>query len=157
MARYWLMKTEPDVYSFDDLLAEPGQSCCWEGVRNYQARNFMRDDMRVGDGVLFYHSRATPPHVAGVAQVVRAAYPDPTAFEPDSPYHDAKSDPAAPRWVMVDIRAQRELERPVSLPELKANPALTDMRVTQRGQRLSVQPVDEAHFLEVLRMAAGPA
>ena len=157
MARYWLMKTEPDVYSFDDLLAEPGQCGRWEGVRNYQARNFMRDDMQVGDGVLFYHSRATPPHVAGLAEVARTAYADPTAFEPDSPYYDAKSDPAAPRWVMVDVRALRTLARPVSLPELKANPALAEMRVTQRGQRLSVQPVDEAHFREVLRMAASPA
>ena len=157
MARYWLMKTEPDVYSFDDLLAEPDQCGGWEGVRNYQARNFMRDDMQVGDGVLFYHSRATPPHVAGVAEVSRAAYTDHTAFEQDSPYHDPKSDPAAPRWVMVDIRAVRTLERPVTLPELKANPALVEMRVTQRGQRLSVQPVDEAHFNEVLRMAASRA
>lgn len=149
----WLMKTEPDVYGWDDLVAEPDATDHWDGIRNYQARNLMRDEMSVGDRVLFYHSRCKPPHVVGVAEIARAAYPDHTCWDPDAKYYDPKSTREAPRWVMVDVRAVRELERPVSLAELKANPALAGMMVTRRGARLSVQPVEPAHFDEVLAMA----
>jgi predicted RNA-binding protein with PUA-like domain len=148
---HWLMKSEPDVYSIDDL-ARDGRAE-WEGVRNYQARNFMRDGMRVGDLVLFYHSNANPPGVAGVARVCRGAYPDPTQFDPKSPYHDPKSPEDAPRWLMVDVEFVHKFDAVVSLSDLKADGALSDMKVVQRGQRLSVQPVDAKHFKRVLNMA----
>ena len=148
--RYWLVKSEPDVYSIDDLERD-GQTS-WDGIRNYQARNFMRDDMRVGDRVLFYHSNASPPGVAGVAEVAREGYPDETALDPSSDYHDPKASPDDPRWYMVDIRFVAKLPRLVSLPELKADPALEDMVVTGRS-RLSVQPVERKHFDHVLGMA----
>lgn len=152
--RYWLMKSEQDAYSFDDLMAEPGQTACWDGIRNYQARNFMME-MRVGDFVLFYHSNAKPPHVAGTARVVRESYPDHTQFDESSRYYDPKARADAPRWHMVDLQAMEKLPRPVSLEALKANPALGGMRATQRGQRLSVQPVSREEYDEVLRMARG--
>ncbi len=151
MVRYWLVKSEPDVYSIDDL--ERDGSTHWDGVRNYQARNFMRDDMKAGDRVLFYHSNAKPPGVAGLARVSRDGYPDHTAFDPSGKYHDPKSDPDNPRWMMVDIAFEAKLPRLVPLAELRANPALQAMPVVQRAQRLSVQPVVEAQFFEVLRMA----
>ena len=151
--RYWLFKSEPDAFSFDDLVARPDGTEPWDGVRNYQARNLLRDEVRVGDQVLFYHSRTNPPHVAGIAEVVRDGYPDPTQFDPESKYHDPKSDPDAPRWFMVDVKAVRPLERPVSLAELKENPALASMMVTRKGARLSIQPVTPAEFREVLSMA----
>ena len=155
--RYWLFKSEPASYSWDDLTAEDGQTAEWDGVRNYQARNFMRDAMRVGDYVLFYHSNAKPPGVIGTARIVRAAYPDDTAWNPDTRYYDPKSDPANPTWLMVDIQAERRLPRYISLNELKANPALSDMLVTKRGQRLSIQPVTPAEWAEVLAMSERPA
>ena len=148
--RYWLFKSEPATYSWDDLTSEDDQTAEWDGVRNYQARNFMRDAMRVGDCVLFYHSNAKPPGVIGIARIVREAYPDDTAWNPDTRYYDPKSDPANPTWLMVDIKAERKLPRFVSLNELKANPALSDMLVTKRGQRLSIQPVTAAEWAEVL-------
>ncbi len=148
--RYWLMKSEPGTYSIDDLEADGETS--WDGVRNYQARNFMRDDMREGDRVLFYHSNASPPGVVGVAEVCRESYPDHTARDPDSGYHDPKASPEDPRWFMVDIRFVRKLPRIVPLAELKADPALDDMVVTGRS-RLSVQPVEKAHFDHVLSKA----
>lgn len=151
--RYWLFKSEPSTYSWDDLTAEEGQTAEWDGVRNYQARNFMRDAMRIGDCVLFYHSNAKPPGIIGIARIVREAYPDDTAWNPDTRYYDPKSDPANPTWLMVDIQAERKLPRFISLNELKANPALADMLVTKRGQRLSIQPVTPAEWAEVLRMA----
>ena len=151
--RYWLFKSEPSTYSWDDLTAEAGQTAEWDGVRNYQARNFMRDAMRIGDCVLFYHSNAKPPGIIGIARIVREAYPDDTAWNPDTRYYDPKSDPASPTWLMVDIQAERKLPRFISLNELKANPALADMLVTKRGQRLSIQPVTPAEWAEVLRMA----
>ncbi len=154
--RCWLMKTEPDVYGFADLMAAPDQTDIWDGIRNYQARNFIRDDMSPGDKVLFYHSRCDPPHVAGAAEVASSAQPDPTQFDPASRYYDPKSSPEAPRWFMVRVRGIRALERTVSLAELKANQRLDGMLVTRRGQRLSIQPVDHAHFDEVLRMASEP-
>ena len=145
--QYWLMKSEPGTYSIDDL--ESDGETMWDGVRNYQARNFMRDDMEVGDRVLFYHSNASPPGVAGVAEVSRAGYPDHTARDPDSGYYDEKATEEDPRWYMVDIRFVRKLPRLVPLAELKADPALDDMVVTGRS-RLSVQPVEEHHFEHVL-------
>jgi len=150
--RHWLLKSEPAVFSFDDLLAAPHRTTAWEGVRNYQARNFLRDDVRVGDLALFYHSNAAPPRVAGVAEVVRAAYPDPTQFEMASEYHDPGSDPAAPRWLAIDISALAALPEPVPIAALKAQPELAAMAVVQRGQRLSVQPVTADEFAAVLRL-----
>ena len=149
------MKSEPDVYSIDDL-ARDGTTH-WDGVRNYQARNLMRDDMQVGDKVLFYHSNAKPPGAIGIATVCKPAYPDHTQFEPGTKYFDPKADPDNPPWLMVDIAYEAHLPRLVSISELKANPALDAMAVTQRFQRLSVQPVTPAEWDEVLRMADAPA
>jgi predicted RNA-binding protein with PUA-like domain len=141
---YWLMKSEPSVFSIDDLKRE-GQTC-WDGVRNYQARNFMRDQMKLSDRVLFYHSNATPTGVAGIAEIVREAYPDHTAFDPADPHYDPKSDPNAPTWVMVDIGYVATFPRFVTLDEIKAEPGLAGIVVAQKGSRLSVQPVSEEHF-----------
>ena len=143
MPRYWLLKTEPGSYSIDDL-ARDGTTH-WEGVRNYQARNLLRDDFHPGDGVLFYHSNAEPPGVAGVARVVRGAYPDPTALDPDSHYFDPKASPDDPRWFMVDISFEERFENLVPLATLKETPGLETMVVTTKS-RLSVQPVTEKEF-----------
>ena len=151
--RYWLMKSEPDVYSFDDLMAEPNQTDHWDGVRNYQARNFMWKEMKVGDEVLFYHSNCKPPHIVGLATVASEAYPDHTAWDPAEKYYDAKSSKENPRWYMVDIRAESKLANIVSLQDLKDNPALEGMKVIQKGQRLSIHPVSEEEFAEVVRMS----
>ena len=148
--KLWLMKSEPDVYSIDDLERDGTEP--WEGVRNYQARNFMRE-MAEGDLVLFYHSNAKPPGVAGICRVSRAAYPDPTQFDPKSDYYDAKSKQDEPRWSRVDVGFVEKFAKEVSLQALKDDPALTGMRVTQKGSRLSVQPVDAKHFRRVLKMA----
>jgi predicted RNA-binding protein with PUA-like domain len=145
------MKSEPETYSIDDL-ARDGRSA-WEGVRNYRARNFMRDEMRVGDLVLFYHSSTKPPGVVGVARVIREAHPDPTAWNPRSEYHDPRSAPDDPVWWMVAVEFVEKFADAVTLDQLKSNPALRGMLVTQRGQRLSVQPVDPEHFRAVLRTA----
>jgi predicted RNA-binding protein with PUA-like domain len=144
---YWLMKSEPNTYSLADLARE-GQTC-WDGVRNYQARNLMRDEMQVGDLVLFYHSNAAPMGVVGVAQISRAAYPDPTAWDPADPHYDPKSQEDAPVWVMVDIAYVATLPRIVTLAEIKADPELQTVMVAQKGSRLSIQPVSEAHFARV--------
>lgn len=148
--KYWLLKSEPDVYGIDDLKRDGTTS--WEGVRNYQARNFMRDDMAVGDRVLFYHSRSKPPGVAGLATITRASYPDHYAFDATHKYHDPKSSPDNPRWVMVDIGYAETFPGLVSLADLKADPALEGMLVTKRGQRLSVQPVSPEHFAHVVAL-----
>lgn len=150
--RYWLMKSEPDAFSFEALQKSPRQTSHWDGVRNYQARNTMRDDMKVGDSVLFYHSRFNPPHIAGIATVTKEGYPDHTAWDAKSKYFDEKSDPENPRWFMVDIQAERPLDPPISLAALKENPKLEGMALVQKGQRLSVQPVRKTEFDEVLRM-----
>jgi len=154
--RYWLMKSEPEVFSFDDLWAAEDRRTFWDGVRNYTARNSMRDVMKKGDGILFYHSNADPPGVAGLAEVAREGYPDASAFDPNDPHFDPRSDPQAPRWYGVDVRATRRLKALVSLAELKANPKLATMAVVQRGQRLSVQPVTRAEWEEVCRMGGVP-
>lgn len=138
------MKSEPDVFGIDDL--ERDGTTCWEGVRNYQARNFMRDDMRLGDLVLFYHSNAKPPGVAGIARVTRTAYPDHTQFDHKSKYFDPKSSQDEPRWVMVDIEFVEKFPEIVPLGALRDEPKLNGLLVIQRGQRLSIQPVEKAHF-----------
>lgn len=153
--RYWLLKSEPEVFSFADLMAAPKRTTGWDGVRNYQARLYLRDGMRVGDLVLYYHSNATPSGVAGVAKVVREAYPDPTQFDPKSEYFEPKATKAAPVWVQVDVQAVEPFQRLVPLDELKADPALAGMEVTRAGSRLSVQVVSQAHFERVVQLARG--
>jgi len=148
--KLWLMKSEPDVYSIDDLERDGTEP--WEGVRNYQARNFMRE-MAVGDLALFYHSNAKPPGVAGVCRISREAYPDATQFDEKSKYFDAKSQIEDPRWWMVDVAFVEKFDEEVSLQALKDDPALEGMLVTQKGSRLSVQPVAKKHFKRVLKMA----
>jgi len=149
--RHWLMKSEPSAFSIDDL--ERVRRTGWEGVRNYQARNLLRDEVKAGDEVLFYHSSADPAGVAGIAKVVRAAYPDPTQFDRKSEFHDPGSPKDAPRWLAVEVAFVRKFPRIVSLAELKASPALAEMLVTKKGSRLSVQPVTPAEFAAVLAMA----
>ena len=143
--KYWLMKSEPDECSIDDVLAAPGRKTPWSGVRNYQARNFMRDDMRVGDGVLFYHSSCAEPGIAGLAEVASQAYPDATQFDRKSPYYDPKSKREDPRWFNVDVRALCKT-RLVPLAELRTRKALAGMRLLQPGNRLSITPVSEAEW-----------
>ena len=150
----WLVKSEPDAFSLDDLAACPDGTDHWDGVRNYQARNFMRDDMQPGDRVLFYHSNCAEPAVVGIAEVASEAYPDHTAFDPDSPYFDPKSDPDEPRWLMVDIRYKTHLPRPVTLKELKADAdAFEGLLLIRRGNRLSVMPVEPDHFDAIVQRA----
>lgn len=149
---YWLMKSEPEAFSIDDLAAAPDQTTHWDGVRNYQARNMMRDAMRVGDQVLFYHSNADPPGVVGIAEVVREAYPDHTAFDSDDPHHDPKSDPDNPRWYMVDVRLVRKLARTITLAELKQRPELAELALVRRGNRLSVMPVSADQWRCILSL-----
>ena len=149
---YWLMKSEPSTFSIDDLARSPGRRTCWDGVRNYQARNFMRA-MKRGDRVLFYHSNAEPPVVAGIAEVVREAYPDPTAFHRTDPHYDPKSNPDAPTWDMVDIRLVQQFQRPISLDELRRLPELKGMELLRRGSRLSVQPVRPGEWKRILAIA----
>ena len=151
--RYWLVKSEPDSFSFDDLLASPNRTTGWDGVRNYQARNFMRDDMKVGDLVLFYHSSTEPAAIVGIAEVVREAYPDHTAFDRKDPHFDPKSKPDAPTWMMVDLRAREAFAKPVTLAELRNVKGLEKMVLLQKGSRLSVQPVSEKEFEIVCRLA----
>jgi predicted RNA-binding protein with PUA-like domain len=149
--KYWLMKSEPDVYSIDDLKKDGKTE--WDGIRNYQARNFMRDDMAPGDLVLFYHSNADPPGVAGVARVASDPHPDPTQFDKRSKYHDAKSKKDDPRWILVDVEFVETFDALVPLATLKSEKRLSEMLVVQKGQRLSVQPVDKTHFKRVLTLA----
>ena len=151
--RYWLMKSEPESFGFDDLWRAPGRTTHWDGVRNYQARNFMRDDMRVGDGVLFYHSSADPVGVAGTAEVVREAYPDPTAFDPKDSHFDPKSKRDAPTWVMVDVRAVERFGRVVTLDALRADPVAAGLQALRKGNRLSITPVTAEEWAAVRRLA----
>ncbi|MGV3740995.1 MAG: EVE domain-containing protein [Burkholderiaceae bacterium] len=143
--QYWLMKSEPDEVSIDDALAAPGQTVPWTGVRNYQARNFMRDAMRVGDGVLFYHSSCAEPGIAGLAEVASTAYPDATQFDPKSKYYDSASRPEQPRWMLVDVRALKKT-RLIALSELRTYEELADMQILKRGNRLSITPVSAAEW-----------
>jgi len=143
---YWLMKSEPEAFGIDDLAQRPEQTEHWDGVRNYQARNMMRDEMKLGDQVLFYHSNCKPPGIVGVAQVVRESYPDFTAFDPRDKHFDEKSDPQNPRWFMVDVQLVGKFERLISLDELKNYPQLDGMKILQRGNRLSITPVSKGHW-----------
>jgi len=149
--KYWLMKSEPDECSIDDALAAPGQITPWSGVRNYQARNFMRDQMNIGDGVLFYHSSCAEPGIAGIAEVASAAYTDNTQFDRKSPYYDPKSSRDNPRWVNVDVRALRKT-RLVPLAELRRHKALASMRLLAPGNRLSITPVTESEWKTIARL-----
>lgn len=150
---YWLFKSEPTAYSFADLLAEPDQTTGWDGVRNYQARNFLRDQVKKGDGVFFYHSSADPPAIAGLAEVVREAHPDPTALDPSADHHDPKSDPDNPTWYQVSIKAVRAIEPPIGLSELAALPELAGMELLRKGSRLSIQPVKKSEWDAILKLA----
>lgn len=153
--RYWLVKSEPDAFSIEDLAAEPDQTTHWDGVRNYQARNTLRDEMKIGDEVLFYHSNAAPPGIVGICKVVREGYPDFTAFDPQDKHYDPKSKQAEPRWFMVDVKLVKKFKRELPLTELKETPGLEGMPLLQKGSRLSVQPVSEEHFRLIKKMAAG--
>lgn len=150
--RYWLVKSEPDVYSFADLRASENQTTCWNGVRNYQARNFLRDGMQRGDLVLFYHSSTEPAAIVGVAEVVREAYPDHTALDLRDPHYDPKSKADSPTWMMVDLRAVEPLVHPLTLADLRGVQGLESMVLLQRGSRLSVQPVTAKEWAIVYRM-----
>lgn len=149
---YWLMKTEPETFGIDDLAAAPDGTEHWDGIRNYQARNMMRDEMRVGDRVFIYHSNCKVPGIVGLARVASEAYPDHTAWNPESHYYDPKSDPDKPRWMMVDIRYDRHLARNIALAELKDNPELEEMLILRKGNRLSITPVTEAQWKAILAM-----
>ena len=149
---YWLMKSEPDCFSLDHLRARPKQTEHWDGVRNYQARNFMRDGMNKGDLAFFYHSSCPEPGIAGIVKIVRAGYPDHTAWDPDHEHFDPKSSPANPIWTMVDVKFERAFEPPITLTALKHNPALKGMPLLQRGTRLSVLPVTEKQWKAILKM-----
>jgi predicted RNA-binding protein with PUA-like domain len=148
MPNYWLMKSEPAEASIDDLAAAPDQTLPWTGVRNYQARNFMRDAMRPGDGVLFYHSSCPQPGIAGLAEIVGQLAPDATQFDPSSRYHVPKSDPVSPRWLQIDVRLVRKTHL-LTLAEMRATPGLATMTVLQRGTRLSITPVSTAEWQAV--------
>lgn len=149
--RYWLMKSEPDEVSFDDVLAAPGQTVAWFGVRNYQARNFMRDAMQAGDGVLFYHSSCAVPGVAGIAQVASGPYPDESQFDSGGKYFDPKATREQPRWISVDVKAV-EQGRYLPLSEMRTIPALEDMVLLQKGSRLSISPVTPAQWKSILTL-----
>lgn len=148
----WLLKSEPDVFSFEDLKARPERVEPWDGVRNYQVRNMMRDDMREGDLGLFYHSSCPEPGVAGVVRIVGTARPDPSQFDPSSGYFDPKSDPANPRWLLVEVAWEADLKKFVPLTELRADPELADLLILRKGNRLSVTPVAEEHFRRICAM-----
>jgi predicted RNA-binding protein with PUA-like domain len=148
---YWLMKSEPSDCSIDDLAASPKQTVPWVGVRNYQARNFMRDDRQVGDLAFFYHSSCPEPGIAGIARISRTAYPDATQFDPKSKYFDPKSKPDAPRWLHVDVHLVQKLPL-IPLTTLRSTPELAELRILQRGNRLSITPVEAAHWKQIVRL-----
>ena len=150
--KYWLMKSEPDVYGIDHLRAEKRNTDHWDGIRNYQARNFMRDEMKKGDLAFFYHSNCEEPAIVGVIEIVREGYPDHTAFLANEKYFDAKSDPDNPRWVMVDVPFKKKFKKPVSLKVLKGEKSLAQMRLVQRGNRLSILPVAAKEWKHILKM-----
>jgi predicted RNA-binding protein with PUA-like domain len=149
---HWLMKSEPQECSVDDALAAANATVPWTGVRNYQARNFMRDGMRVGDGVLFYHSSCDEPGIVGIARVASGTRPDPTQFDPKSPYYDPASKQDAPRWLLVDVQVLRKTPT-LGLPLLRANPALAQLQVLRKGNRLSITPVTAREWAAILKMA----
>lgn len=150
MPNYWLIKSEPDVYSIDDL--EKDKKTYWDGVRNYQARNFMRDEMKKGDQVIFYHSNTEPPAAVGICEVVKEGYPDFTAFDPDDKHYDPKSKEDNPTWIMVDVKFVKKFNKPVPIPDMKENAKLKNMKLVQRGNRLSVMPLTKTEFDEIIKM-----
>jgi predicted RNA-binding protein with PUA-like domain len=150
--RYWLLKSEPDVFSFDDLKTRPRQTEPWNGVRNYQARNFMRDDMAVGDLGFLYHSSCAEPGIAGIVRISKEAYPDPTQFDPASEYFDAGSKREDPRWMMVDVTWHANVPNFVHLQQLRDDPTLADLLILRRGNRLSITPVEAAHFKRICKL-----
>jgi predicted RNA-binding protein with PUA-like domain len=149
--QYWLMKSEPDEVGIDDVMSAQGRTVPWFGVRNYQARNFMRDAMKAGDGVLFYHSSCPEPGIAGIAEVASGPYPDATQFDPDSHYYDPKATPEQPRWISVDVKGVRKT-RLLALAEMRTLPQLEDMVVLQKGSRLSITPVTPAQWKHVMAL-----
>ena len=157
MTAYWLIKSEPSCFSIDDLRNSPEQTSPWDGVRNYQARNFMRDTMRVGDQVFFYHSNCNPPGIVGIAEVVSEPYPDYTAFDPNSDHPDASSTPDKPRWFMVDMRFKEKFTQIISLETLKHCPELEKMALVRKGNRLSVMPVDANAWAVIMSMRRHPS
>lgn len=150
--RYWLMKSEPETFGIDDLSARPQQTEHWDGVRNYQARNMMRDEMKIGDQTLFYHSNCDEPGIVGIAEVVRESYPDFTAFDPDDKHFDPKSNPDKPTWFMVDVKFVRKLSRTISLRELKTKSELGELALLRRGNRLSIMPVSAEQWAFILAL-----
>ncbi|TGK17899.1 EVE domain-containing protein [Leptospira fluminis] len=150
---YWLFKTEPDAFSIDDLKGSPKKIAPWEGVRNYQARNYLRDQVKKKDLVLFYHSSCKPTAVVGLAEIVKDGYPDHFAFDPKHKYHDPKSKPDSPAWYMVDLKFKEKFSRPISLEELKSHGKLKGMVLLQKGGRLSIQPVSPEHFFYICNLA----
>jgi len=149
---YWLLKSEPSTFGIDHLINRPKQTEPWNGVRNYQARNMLRDDMKVGDLAFFYHSNCTPPGIVGIVEIVKAGYPDPTAWDIHSEYFDSASSPEKPRWFMVDVRFVKKFPRMITLEEIKKNSALHDMVINRKGNRLSVTPVTKQEWESVLAM-----
>ncbi|PKL81723.1 MAG: EVE domain-containing protein [Ignavibacteriae bacterium HGW-Ignavibacteriae-3] len=152
--KYWLFKSEPEVFSIDDLAKEKKQTTYWDGVRNYQARNFIRDEMRMGDKVIFYHSNEKPPAAVGICEIVIEAYPDFTAFDANDPHYDPKSKKDSPAWFMVDIKFIKKFINPVSIGEIKLNKKLGKMRLVQKGSRLSVIPLTKDEYDEVVKMGS---
>ncbi|MCX7876811.1 MAG: EVE domain-containing protein [Melioribacteraceae bacterium] len=150
--KYWLMKSEPDVFSIDDLAKSKNQTTYWDGVRNYQARNFIRDEMKIGDKVIFYHSNSKPPAAVGICEIVKEAYPDFTAFDPESPHYDPKSKKDNPAWMMVDVKLVMKFKNFVSIDIMRQNKKLKKMQLLQRGNRLSVMPITKDEFDEIVKM-----
>lgn len=149
---YWLMKSEPSTFGIDDLKARPRQTEPWDGVRNYQARNFMRDDMQKGDLAFFYHSNCAEPGIVGIMTIASEPYPDPSAFNPEDDHYDPKSDPDNPRWYLVDVKYKRKLKRTITLQELKKQQALADMKLLQKGNRLSIMPVTKKQWDYIMKL-----
>ena len=153
--KYWLVKSEPSEFSIDDLEKSKNKITYWDGVRNYQARNFLRDEMKKGDFVLYYHSNADPNAVVGYCEIVKEGYPDFTAFDPDNIHYDPKSSKDNPTWIMVDIKLKKKFKDPVTLRSIKENAVLKNMKLVQRGNRLSVMPVSKKEFDTILKMGGG--
>jgi predicted RNA-binding protein with PUA-like domain len=152
MKKYWLMKSEPSVFSLEDLQKKPNQTYCWDGVRNYQARNMMRDEMKIGDCAFFYHSNCTEPAIVGIMHIVKESYPDYSAFDPQNAYFDPKSSPDNPRWFRVDVQFLQKFSYPLTLKTLKTFPELTDLALVKRGNRLSIMPVSETQWQFILSL-----
>ena len=150
---YWLMKSEPETFGIDHLAQLPNKTDCWDGVRNYQARNMMRDEMKKGDLVFFYHSNCTPPGIVGTMKVVKEAYPDHTQFDPDSKYYDPKSSPEKPRWFYVDVKLEKKFKKMIPLEQLKQYPELENMLILRKGNRLSITPITQKEWDFVQNLA----